>query len=118
MGGYPFILATLNILLKEDEKNKNTLDTFCKKNKQAMVTQSPCTSATRVRYRHWHVRWSCGHHIRQVGLLGVLQFPPMHMTSQTQEQWSCGHKVRQGGFPKGCSQFPLEQVITRAQSLK
>jgi len=31
MGGYPFILATLNILFKEDEKNINTLDTFCRK---------------------------------------------------------------------------------------
>ena len=30
----------------------------------------------------WHVRWSCGHQVRQVGFLRVLQFPPTRRPSE------------------------------------
>ena len=46
------------------------------------LTHSPLTTATQVRYPiSRHVRWSCGHQVRQVGFFRALRFPPKRRPS-------------------------------------
>jgi len=42
------------------------------------------TAATRVRLPASHVRWPCGHQVRQVGFLRVLRFPPTRTQTSVQ----------------------------------